>query len=181
MVSKTLKIAQSGAKMFHTQDLAVLWGITKKNTLYTTIKRYVQKGALYPIQKGFYGIVPAEQLDPYELGLKALHHYAYISCETVLQEQGVINQVIQEIMVVSAQSIRFALAGHSFRSRQLQDRYLYNTTGIERRGSLLIASQDRAIADMLYFNPRTHFDMDVNWRQVQIIQRQIGYPITQRS
>ena len=28
-------------KVFHTQDLALLWGIINKNTLYTTIKRYL--------------------------------------------------------------------------------------------------------------------------------------------
>jgi len=31
-------------KIFHSNDLAIAWGISNKNTLYTTIKRYVQKG-----------------------------------------------------------------------------------------------------------------------------------------
>ena len=44
-------------KIYHSNDLAILWGITNKNTLYTTIKRYVQKGVLTPIDRGLYSTI----------------------------------------------------------------------------------------------------------------------------
>lgn len=33
-------LAQMDEKVFHASDLASLWEITQKNTLYTTLKRY---------------------------------------------------------------------------------------------------------------------------------------------
>ena len=78
-------------KLFHTNDLALLWGITNKNTLYTTIKRYLQKGILIPVHKGFYSTVPIDQLDPFKLAIGYLHRFTYISCETVLIQEGIIS------------------------------------------------------------------------------------------
>lgn len=166
-------------QIFHTQDLMVLWSMFNKNTLYTTIKRYLQKGVLYPIQKGLYSTVPIHQLDDWELGSRLLHHYSYISCETILFKEGYTNQPTNATTVISTSNKQFSLADtYTYRSRKLPARFLYNPTGVTLHNTVLVASPERAVADLLYFNPKAYFDWEINWKNIQSIQTQIGYPLT---
>lgn len=164
-------------KLFHTRDLALLWGIDNDNTLYTVIKRYIQKGILIPIQKGFYSVVPLDRLNPLELGVSFLHTYGYVSCEYVLGLSGIIFQSANYVTLVSSVSRKFSVASHNYLVRKLKDNYLFNDTGITRQDGINIASVDRAVADMLYFNPRYHFDnrKTIDWDKVKKIQKEVGY------
>lgn len=165
-------------KLYHTNDLALLWGITNKNTLYTTIKRYVQKGVLVPIYKGLYATVPLSQLDPLELGKAIIHRYTYLTTESVLVSTGVISQAIYAYTFVSDLSKRVSVGGLSFLFRQLKDEYLYNPTGVENRNGIFVATLERAVADMLYYNPKYHFDVreGIDVEKVNFIQKEVGYP-----
>ncbi|EKD43213.1 MAG: hypothetical protein ACD_72C00407G0003 [uncultured bacterium] len=174
-------LLQQPQHIFHTQDLAMLWSISNQNTLYTTIKRYCQRKILHRIYKGLYATLPVANLDPRLLGLKAIHSYAYISCETILAQFGVINANISDITLISDQSKQFTIQQYSYRSRQLHDRFLYNPIGIEQVGTIRQASVERAVADLLYFNPQMHFDAPISWKNIQQLQAQIGYPITKRT
>jgi len=60
---KINKLLAAKQEVFHTNDLALLWDIRNRNTLYTTIKRYVAKGTLIPIHKGLYARVTGCYLD----------------------------------------------------------------------------------------------------------------------
>lgn len=176
-----VQIARMGEVVFHAKDLANLWGIVKKNTLYTTLARYTQQGLLFRIQNGLYSIKPPEKVDPLLLGLKALHAYAYISTETILVRGGVIAQIIPEITLVSGVSKRFSLAGNYYFSRKLSSRFLYNPAGVSTGDNgVRKASVERAVADLLYFNPRAHIDAGrsklVDWKRVAEIQQSVGYP-----
>lgn len=165
-------------RIFHTQDLAVLWGISNKNTLYRTINRYINKGVLYSLYKGLYSTLLPDQLNVQQLALKAIHGYGYLSCETVLSQEGLINQLSEDVNVVSHQSRRLLLNNTRVRTRQLTDKFLYHPAGIQEKNGVRIATPERAIADMLYLNPRFSFDAPVNWRAVQELQQEIGYPLT---
>ena len=165
-------------RVFHTQDLAVIWEITNKNTLYTAIKRYCQKGILRRIFKGLYTTVPVSEISPLKMGAKALHKYCYITTETVLQEDGFLNQAVFLITFVSNQSRRFSIEKNEYKSRKLKDKYLYNPTGIIEKDGVKRADIFRAIADMLYFNPHAYFDKNVNWAEVKKVQKAVGYPLT---
>lgn len=164
-------------KLFHTNDLAILWNITNRNTLYTTVKRYLKKGILIPIHKGYYSTVPTAQLDPIRLGAGYLHRYVYVSCETVLVENGLIFQKSPYITLVSDVSKKFSISGWNFLARSMRDRFLYNNIGIVSTNGILKATVDRAVADLLYFNPRSYFDNQngINWKQVRLIQKEVGY------
>ena len=151
-------LLKQNQKLFHTRDLAILWSTDKPNTLYTTIKRYVQKGILIPVQKGLYATASLDTIDPYLLGLTVLHSYAYVSCETILRQAGIIFQAGESITMVSSVTRQFVIGGHTYRVRKMADRHLFHDEGIDRVGSVLTASPWRAIADMLYFNPINHFD-----------------------
>lgn len=175
--SRFSQIARLGEDIFYAKDLANLWQIKDTNTLYTTLKRYTQKGWLFRIYKGLYSIKPVEQLNPLKLGVKILHRYAYISAETVLAQAGFIQQEIKEITLISSISKRFSIGSNYYYSRQLKDEYLFNSAGIKSDNSLLIASPERAVADLLYFNPTAYFDAreTINWKKVKEIQKEVGY------
>ena len=164
-------------KLFHTGDLALLWGITNKNTLYTTIKRYVQKGILIPIHKGFYSTIPIDQIDPFKLAIGYLHRFTYVSCETVLIREGIIFQKENYLTLVSSVSKKFIIADHSYFVRQLKDNYLYYDRGIDIKNGLMTANVERAVADLLYFNPKYYFDnkKKINWKKVKEMQKDVGY------
>lgn len=165
-------------KIYHSNDLAILWGITNKNTLYTTIKRYVQKGVLIPIYKGLYSTVPLPQLDPLELGKAIIHRYTYLSTESVLSQAGVITQLTYVYTFVSDMSIKVMVGSMSFLFRQLKDEYLNSPSGVLNQNGVFVATVERAVADMLYFNPKYHFDVpnSVDWDKVKFIQKEVGFP-----
>jgi hypothetical protein len=172
------KLIKQDRKIYHSNDLAILWDISNKNTPYTTIKRYVKNGVLIRIYKGLYSTVPTTQLDPVELGKAIIHRYAYLSTESVLAQAGVIAQATYKITLVSDLSKNVTVGYLSFLYRQLKDEYLYNPTGIIDQNRTFVATPDRAAADMLYFNLRYHFDMpeSIDFEKVKSIQNEIGYP-----
>ena len=48
--------------------------------------------------------------------------------------------------------------------------------GINLHGQVYEATIERAIADMLYFNPFYHFDRPIDVKKVRAMQEKIGYP-----
>ncbi len=171
------KLLKSDHQLYHSNDLAVLWGITNKNTLYTTVKRYVQKGILIPIHKGLYSAVPLSTLDPSSLGLAVIHRYAYVSTESILFRAGVISQPPTFHTFVTSVSQKTQVGTFSFLYRKLADRYLFNPSGLIYKDGTAMASAERAVADLLYFSPRYYFDLPgaVNWKKVKSIQKEVGY------
>ncbi len=174
---KVNRLLQQNRRLFHTGDLAVLWDITNRNTLYTTIKRYCRQGIIHPIFKGLYATLPIDQLDPLELGAAIIHDYCYITTETVLAAAGVISQATYAYTFAAPVSKRCTIGPHNYRYRRLQPQYLYNPIGIETRQGVATASTERAVADLLYFSPRYHLDMadSIDWDRVQAIQKEVGY------
>jgi predicted transcriptional regulator of viral defense system len=172
------ELIKLGRKIYHSNDLALLWDISNKNTLYTTIKRDVQKGVLLPIYKGLYSTVPLSQLDPLELGKAIIHRYAYLSTESVLAQAGVIAQATYVYTFVSNRPKKVSVGKLSFLFRQLKEEYLNNPTGILYQNGVFVASTERAVADMLYFNPKYHFDVpaSIDFIKVKSIQKEVGYP-----
>jgi predicted transcriptional regulator of viral defense system len=177
MNNRLKQLTTSGQILFRDTDLAVLWNITNKNTLYTTIKRYAKSGVLEKMKQGIYsiGVSCSNYLDL--LGVKVIHNYCYISTETVLRNEGIIQQNIPYITFVSSLSKRFTVKDQSYISRQLRDEYLYNKEGIYTKDRVNYATLERAVADLLYFNPKYYFDggLRVDWKKVKEIQKIIGY------
>lgn len=175
-------LARVGETIFHARDAAVIWDIANRNTLHTTLSRYVRAGLLFRLQNGLYSIKPPRELDPLLVGIKAIHGPCYVSTETVLARAGILQQHVPRITLIGDVSKQFSLAGHQFRCRRLADAYLHNDAGIVREGGVRIASAVRAIADLLYFDPAYHFDASahIDWDLVRQMQRDIGYPVTRR-
>ena len=157
-MNKLSVLLKSSERLFHTQDLALLWGIQNRNTLYTTIKRYAQKGILIQITKGLYSTVPIDELDKFELGTSLIHKFCYVSCETVLFLEGVINQVVYPITYVSSISKKIEFNGIIYIYRRAKPEILLNPEGVTQKNGYFMATKDRAISDMIYFNPKYYFD-----------------------
>lgn len=151
-------LLKSGERLFHTQDLALLWNIQNRNTLYTTIKRYVQKGILIKINKGLYSTIAVNELDKFELGTALIHRYCYVSCETVLFLEGVINQMVYPITFVSSLSTKIEFNGTTYIYRQAKPEMLLNSDGVIQKNGYFISTKERAISDIIYFNPKYYFD-----------------------
>jgi len=173
-INKLLKLDR---QIYHTSDLALLWHCANKNTLYTAIKRYVQKGILIPIFKGLYATVPLSQVHPYDLGRAVIHRYTYVSTESVLFEHGFISQSPYAHTFVSDVSRKITIGTVSFLFRKLGNEHLHNPTGVECRDGIYIASPERAVADMIYFDQVYHFDFRtrIDWKKVKTIQKEVGY------
>ena len=170
-------LLQQNVQLFHTTDIAVLWNITNKNTLYTTIKRYTKRNLLQTVQKGLYATRPTNALDQLVLGASIIHSYSYVSTETVLAHMGIINQSLPLITFVGIRSKRFSVGDSNFRVRKLKPEFLYNNAGVNLKNGVFFASTERAIADLLYFNQAYHFDNEtlIDWDKVANIQKEVGY------
>ena len=162
MINKLDILLKQPQKIYHTDDLRILWGIAKPNTLHQTISRLIKKGVLIKIYKGLYSTIPISDLNPIELGFRLINHFCYLSTETVLSQNGIINQSPNKITFVSNISKKIAVGDNTFLYRQLNDRYLYNSDGIiPQSNGVLVASIDRAKSDMLYFQPSYYFDKKI--------------------
>jgi len=175
--SKLNTLLKQEERVFHTGDLANLWKVKNKNTLYTTIKRYIKRGVLFRAQKGLYSTINPKKLNAVELGVKAVNMFCYLSTESVLAKEGTINQQIFHTTLVSGFSKRFKLEGRSYIVRQMADKYLHNQTGIVVKNNIKTATVERAVADMFYFNSKYYFDNKsrIDWKKVKKIQKEVGF------
>ncbi|PJA50926.1 hypothetical protein CO168_02515 [Candidatus Shapirobacteria bacterium CG_4_9_14_3_um_filter_36_12] len=162
MINKLDILLKQPQKIYHTDDLRILWGITKPSTLHQTISRLIKKGVLIKIHKGLYCTIPISDLDPIELGFRLINRFCYLTTETVLAQNGIINQSPNKITFVSNISQKITVGDNTFLYRQLSDKYLYNSDGISPQSNgVLIASVARAKSDMLYFQPSYYFDKKI--------------------
>ncbi|HBC44958.1 MAG: hypothetical protein UX08_C0013G0010 [Candidatus Collierbacteria bacterium GW2011_GWB1_45_35] len=157
-MNKLNLLLKSGESLFHTQDLALLWGIVNRNTLYTTIKRYIAQGVLIQVVKGLYSTVPIDEIDKFKLGTALIHKFCYVSCETVLSQAGVINQTVYPITFVSSISRKIEFRGTQYIYKQLKPEILFDPDGVESKDGYFIATKERAVSDILYFNPKYYLD-----------------------
>lgn len=173
--NRFLQLAKLGGLIFNTNDLARIWNIKNRNTLLTALKRYVASGLIYRLYRGLYSLKKVEDLDLIVLGAKAINNYCYLGGETVLAKHGVIFQQINYLTFIGQKTKRFQIGSQSYYLRQLKDEYLYNDTGVNKTGKVNEASLERAVADILYFNPRYHFDNQkaINMVELKKIQHAV--------
>ena len=156
--NRFLKIAKLNESIFQIDDLARIWGIKNRDSLRVTLKRYVDSALLYRIYRGLYSLKKPDELEPLILGTKAINNYCYLSGETILARHGVIFQKTNYYTFIGSKTKRFKIVDNQYYCRQLKDSFLYNDTGVEKGDPINTASLERAVADILHFNPRYHFD-----------------------
>jgi hypothetical protein len=150
-----LEIYKNSRTVFRINDIALLTGREKDDTLCKILNYYVNTGKLLNPRKGFYA------KEGYKLEELAclLYPPTYISLEYVLQRAGVIFQYDSKITNVSYLSREIEINNQFFHYRQIKGEILTNTTGVILNiNNINIASPERAFLDMLYLNKRFYFD-----------------------
>ena len=163
--------------IFSTSDLAVLWDITNKNTLWTTTRRYVQRGSLYRIRTGLYSKLPTNMLNPFEIGCSLAGPFSYVSLETILAQHGVIMQQIDKVTLVGVRRSEHIIDGTSYSIRGMADKFLLNRVGVNDDKMFSVSTIERAVADMYYYSPKYYLDNEnpIDWDKVKSIKEEVGY------
>lgn len=171
------ELIKTEKRLFHTSDLATIWRIVNPKTLQMRLYRYLKNGQLYHIQRGLYSLVPLEKLNPVEVGVALNHSYCYLTTETILERYGVTNRRTTNLTFVSEKSKRLAWQDNQYLFRKLKVEYLMRNNGVSDENGYFTASLERAIADILYFNPKFYFDSPnlIDWDKVKEIQKEVGY------
>ena len=144
--------------VFTTSDLAVLWDISNKNTLWTTVKRYTNSGVLFKIRKGLYSKIALDKLNPYVVGCALGGPHSYISTETILQKAGAIMQFSNTITVASHKTKKLTIGNFTYMLRSFKPAIILNRIGIADNNGFSEASKERALADVNYINPKYYLD-----------------------
>ena len=149
------ELYKNSRTVFKINDIALLMGNEKNDSLYKILHYYVRSGKLLNPRKGFYA---KEGYKSEELAC-LLYPPTYISLEYVLQRSGVIFQYDSAITNVSYLTREIEIDGQTIRYRQIKGKILSNTTGIIlNKDNINIATTERAFLDMLYLNGRYYFD-----------------------
>ncbi len=140
--------------VFTLTDIAVLTGESNFTSINAKVNYYVSKGKLFRPRKGIY--VKAGY-NPEELAC-VLYTPSYISLEYVLQQAGIIFQFDGRINAISYLSRSIIIEKQTYAYRKVKSEILIATEGINQKGSVNIASPERAFLDTLYLNKEYFFD-----------------------
>lgn len=149
-----LSIYSDARSVFTLTDVAMLLKTTDFKKLNERLNYYVRTKKLLRPRKGIY-VKPG--YDPEELAC-ILYTPSYISLEYVLQKAGIVFQYDKRITVVSYLSRSTDIEGNTYSYRKIKGEILIVTQGINRFGSINIATPERAFLDTLYLNSSYYFD-----------------------
>lgn len=164
MDSLITKLYQSSKTILSNKDLALIWEINDKQSLYAKTAYYAKQGALIRLTRGVFA--KNKDFDPKELAT-SIYTPSYISFETVLREAGVIFQHYEAIFVATKWTKTMTVDKYTITFRKLKDAVLFNSTGIINKGNYSIATPERAFLDMIYLSPNYYFDnlKSINWEK----------------
>jgi len=148
IAKKLLKLSNSGKTVFTTADLMLFWEIENKHSLWVDISRALKRGYLKHIRRGLYSLDGVE-VDRLELAGK-LKKNSYISFETVLLKEGVINQWYDTYFSASDRKTEIKNDYGNFNYRKLSEDILNNKLGVKKEDNYFIASVERAVCDYFY-------------------------------
>jgi len=149
------ELYKSSRTVFRINDIALLMGKEKDDTLYKLLNYYVKSGKLLNPRRGFYA---KEGYKDEELAC-LLYPPTYISLDYVLQRAGITFQYDSTITNVSYLTREIEIEGQAFRYRKIKGEILTNTAGIIlNQNNINIATPERAFLDMLYLNGKYYFD-----------------------
>jgi predicted transcriptional regulator of viral defense system len=147
------EIYKDSRTVFRINDIALLIN-SNDCLLYQKLNKLVKKGKLLNIRKGIY----AKEGYKFEELACLLYTPTYISLGYVLQRSGIIFQYDSAITNVSYLSREIYVNEQSIRYRQIKREILLNTSGIENKNNINIATPERAFLDTLYLSGFFYFD-----------------------
>lgn len=152
------KLNKFNKKTFRRDELQLLWKVNNNSSLSTILNRYIKSKVLFRIYRGLYSIVDPIYLNKYELACAVGGAFSYISNETILSNSSIIMQQPRAITVVGMKNRDYKIGDFDIKIRAMAKQFLHNTLGILDMVSYRMADKERAVADMLHFDKKYHFD-----------------------
>lgn len=148
-------LLRSPQTIFSTKDIALLWSEDQEHIITNRLGQYVRNKKLIRIRRGIYA--KDGNYNRFELATR-IYIPSYISCETVLTQEGINFQYYSTIFVASYVSREIKIDGQKILFVRMKDYVLSNTLGIEHKNGYSIATKERAALDRLYVNKEYYFD-----------------------
>lgn len=145
-------------KLFYSvTDLEKLTGLSK-DSLYVTIKRWVDSGILERVSKGIYR--PFTASPSIEKIAASLYMPNYLSFESALSRYSVLNLVPYTLTFATTRKTkRLTVEGRDVEFRQIKKELFW---GYEMQGGIYIAKPEKAFLDLVYLASRGIASIDVN-------------------
>src|SRR6056297_427557 len=149
------KLYKADQTVFTIKDLALIWNCSQPKLIWARVNDYAKGGKLYRIRKGIYA--KDKNYNKFELANK-IYTPSYISLETVLAKENIINQYYETIFVISYLTREIKADGNNIRIKKIKDEILNNNKGIKQKDNYSIATKERAFLDALYLYKDYYFD-----------------------
>lgn len=130
-------------------DLAGILAV-KKKVLPTVVMRLTKKGILQRLRPGLYGVY-GKTVVPAEIAPQ-IYYPAYLSLKTVLAQEGIINQIPQQVYCVTLnKSYKTKISHTPIIYRQIRNHLFF---GYTLRQGIPTAYPEKALLDLVYFVSR---------------------------
>ncbi len=173
-IIKILK--ETKVKILSLSDLKKLLDIENDNTAYKIAEKLIGEKFLLRIKKGTY-ISTFNSPKDFELA-NALYVPSYISFESALSYYGILSQFPYSTTSVSPKKTKkITVEGKEYSYTQIS-RKLY--WGFRREGQIIIASQEKALLDMLYITAKGRRKVELDELDYSSINKKDFYKMCQK-
>jgi predicted transcriptional regulator of viral defense system len=140
------------------------------------LTRWVNSGRLYRLRRGLYALAPPYQkVKPHPfLIANALQPASYVSLESALAYYGMIPDTIQRTLSVTTDRPRqwqTPLGTYTFRHIQPDLLAGYHMTGLGNYQQAFVATPEKALLDLLYFQPRSSYPRYLDGLRLQNLEQ----------
>ncbi len=158
-------LLRSTKTIFSSKDVALLWGEEDEKVIKRRLNKYVNASKLIRVRRGLYA--KDKNYDHFEVATR-INTPSYISFETILTREGINFQYYANIFVASYINREVEVDGQKITFVRMKDYVLSNTSGIEHKDGIAMATKERAFLDRIYVSKDYHFDnLDaLNWDKV---------------
>jgi len=158
-LNQLLKLDQT---VFTIDDLSVVWGQNKRSDTVQSIRNYVKSGKIYRLKRGLYSTQKTP--DIFCVANKIIPP-SYVTGLTVLIKNGLSFQASDTIHNAAKYHKKITVSNQIFLYQKLDERILFNSSGLEFTNGALFATTERAICDMFYWNEKVEIDFynSINW------------------
>jgi predicted transcriptional regulator of viral defense system len=171
MMKKLLR-KKCNQTVFTLNDIATITGKQADGNLISSIHYYVKTGQLIRLSKGIYAL--EKDYSIWEFANK-LRKPSYISFYTILQSSGIIFQPYYTIFLACNRSEEIKKGNNIFKYRKLKNDILLNTTGIEEKDGVMVATQERALLDKVFLDKEEYFDnlRRIDWKFAKRLNEEV--------
>jgi hypothetical protein len=159
--------------VFTLPELKEILGIFSDSGVKSFVKRAKANQTLSNFFKGYWTL---PNYNPWELAHK-MKPQSYISCETVLFQEGVFFQFYgNTISCMADRSLQHTIDDKKFIFYKMKPELLHNPLGIREYDTYRIATPERALCDYIYLNPRGVIDAPESINKIRLEEILPLYP-----